>query len=466
MTTDRGGPGNRRRGGLGSLNLTQRFLIVSVLVIAAAMALLGAGVSYYVRSSIAEGVAGTAAASIDSLLANSLSTMFAGETLTAADRARLDQLFEIGSDAEATRLMQIRMFGLDDQLIYQASSAITEQPTSAQLEQARNGLVTSEIVDLPLDPNGPFGLHTISLLRLFTPLHRPGNGEVFAVAGLYYSAKSLLQLQERAQFAVWTVVLITGLVVVAALYAFVASASRTIVQQARRLESNLAQSQQLSEEIRGLHLKSEELRVDAIEANEQLLARVGSDIHDGPLQLLTLVILQLGRAGSSGTLAATAALAADAVAELRNISAGLVLPELAGLTLAATIALAVRNYEAATGTQVRQEVEDLDIVVESDIQVCIYRVVQESLNNAFRHAGGLEQSVAAQWVGGEIALQITNARRSRPYPEDAPMRPKLGMRGMRLRVEAIGGGLVVEMGEERVAVRALIPGPRPAGERA
>lgn len=454
--------GTRRWSRLGGLSLTQRFLIVSVIVIAAAMALLGAGVSYYVRGSIAEGIAGTAAASIDSLVASSLNGMFAGATLTDADRARLDTLFEIGSEAEATRLIQIRLFGLDDRLIYQASGAITDQPSPAQLEQARDGRVTSEIVDLPLDPNGPFGIHTISLLRLFTPLHRPGTGEVFAVAGLYYSARSLLDIQDRAQFAVWTVVLITGVAVVAALYAFVASANRTITQQAAHLQSNLAESQRLSEENRGLHQQSEQLRVDAIEANEQLLARVGSDIHDGPLQLLTLVILQLSRAAKAGGASGqTATLAADAVAELRNISAGLVLPELAGLTLSATIALAVRHYEAATGTRVQQRVDDLDIVVESDVQVCVYRVVQESLSNAFRHSGGLEQSVVAARNDGEIDLRIANARHGRPAVEEGPMRPKLGLRGMRLRVEAIGGGLTVEMGDDRVVVRALIPSPRP-----
>jgi signal transduction histidine kinase len=348
-------------------------------------------------------------------------------------------------------------------LIYQASGAITDQPTAVQLAQARHGQVTSEIVDLPLDPNGPFGVHTISLLRLFTPLHRPGNGEVFAVAGLYYSAKSLIEIQDRAQLAVWTVVLIAGAVVVAALYAFVAAADRTIVQQAQHLASNLAESQKLSEEIRGLHQASEDLRVDAIEANEQLLARVGSDIHDGPLQLLTLVILQLTRAERTpAPLAPTAALAADAVAELRNISAGLVLPELTGLSLSATIALAVRHYEAATGTRVQQRIEALDILVESDVQVCVYRVVQESLSNAFRHSGGLEQSVVAVRVDDEIDLQIANARRGSPVRDDGPMRPKLGLRGMRLRVEAVGGGLTVEMGDKRVVVRALIPGPRSA----
>ena len=452
--------GARRWLNLRNLDLTQRFLIISLLVIAAATLLLGSGVSYYVRSSIAEGIAGTAAASIDSLVANSLNGMFAGEVLTDPDRERLDTLFEIGSDAEATRLIQIQLFSLDDRLIYQASGAIAEQPTPQQLLEARDGHVSSAIVELPLDPTGPFGAHTISLLRIYTPLHRPGNGDVFAIAGLYYSAKSLIDIQSRAQIGVWTVVLGTGIAVVVALYAFVASANRTITRQAARLESNLAESRQMSEEILGLHQTSEQLRIDAIEANEQLLARVGSDIHDGPLQLLTLVVLQLSRAGKAAeALAPMAKLAAEAIAELRNISAGLVLPELAGLNLEETVTLAVRHYEAATGTRVALHLEGLDRLASSDAQVCIYRVVQESLSNAFRHSGGLEQTVAAVGASdGTVDLEIANARRGPSLSEDGPMRPKLGLRGMRLRVEAVGGGLTVAMSEERVVVRAVIPG--------
>ena len=466
MSQVRSGSSNdvrRWRPSLRHLDLTQRFLIVSLLIIAAATALLGSGVSYYVRSSIAEGIAGTAAASIDSLVANSLNTMFAGDVLTDPDRDRLDTLFEIGSDAEATRLIQIQLFSLDDRLIYQASGGIAEQPTPDQLMQARDGHVSSTIVDLPLDPTGPFGTHTISLLRIYTPLHRPGNGEIFAIAGLYYSAKSLIDIQNRAQIGVWTVVLATGIAVIVALYAFVASANRTITRQAARLETGLTESRQMSEEIRGLHQASEQLRVDAIEANEQLLARVGSDIHDGPLQLLTLVVLQLTRAGKvADGLAPMTKLASDAITELRNISAGLVLPQLAGLNLEETVTLAVRHYEAATGTRVSLRLEDLDHLVSSDVQVCVYRVVQESLSNAFRHSGGLEQTVTAVGAADRtISLEIANARRGPTTDEDGPMRPKLGLRGMRLRVEAVGGGLTVEMGQERVVVRATVPGKPP-----
>ncbi len=442
------------------LSLTRRFLIVSAIVIATATAGLGVGISYFVRQGVTEGIARTSASSLDSLVSSAVNGMVANDVLTPDDRDRLDRLFEISSDAETTRLIQIRIFQLDGRVLYEASDGVVDTPAAAQFNNAKQGLVSSDIVELPLDPGGPFGSHTLTLLRLYTPLHEPGTGEVFAVAALYYSATALLAVQWQAQVAVWSIVLIIGLLVIAALYLFVASASRTITRQAGRLSANLAESRRLADEIRALHVTSEQLRTDAIEANEQLLARVGADIHDGPLQLLTLVILQMTRAAGKAEpppLATTAGLAADAVDDLRNISAGLVLPELAELTLADTIALAIRQYEGATGTQVDQDVDSLDYAMERDIQICVYRVVQESLNNAFRHSGGLDQSVRATRLGDHIELAISNTKRQGAMVEEGLLRPKLGLRGMRLRVEAVGGALQVEMGEAKVVIRARIP---------
>jgi signal transduction histidine kinase len=448
-------------------SLTQRFLAVSIVVIACAMLVLGATISNIVRTNITTGVATTAAASIDTLVANAVGTILSGPIISNEDRDRLDTLFEIGSDAETTRLVQIRIFGLDQRLLYEASDGVVDQVHSDRFVRARDGEVSSEVVELPLLPllpDGPVGSHPITLLRLYTPLHETGTGKVFAVATLYYSAKSVIELQSQAQLVVWSVVLGVGVLVVALLYAFVAAAERTIIRQARRLAANLVRSREQSDEIRTLHKTSETLRVDAIDANEQLLARVGSDIHDGPLQLMTLAIFQLtgsikrAKMIEVTDLRPTVALTSQAMSELRNISVGLVLPELSGLTLAETLALAISRHEGATGSVVGRVFVDVDRAVVSDVQICLYRVVQESLSNAFRHSAGLDQLVRAEENGGVILVEVSNARRPGTMDEnDSPVRPKLGLRGMRLRLEAVGGNMTVEMREDRTIVRAQVP---------
>ena len=446
-----------------SLGLTFRFLVVSIVVIASAVAVLGTSISGVVRSGITEGVSRTAAASIDSLVTNLVGPVVANQTLSDTDRAQLDQLFQIGCDAETTRLIQLRIFRLTGELLYEASEGIVDPDQTLRFELAKAGQVSSEVMQLSLIPNDPLGSHPISVLRLYTPLHQAGTGQVFAIAALYYSARALVEIQGRAQTSVWIAVSAVGVAVVALLLVFVAAADRTIVRQARRLSSNLEESRQLSEEVKVLHRASEQLRIEAIEANEQLLARVGSDIHDGPLQLLTLSILQLTRFLKSGervdpsVLEPAAALTSQAMNELRGVSTGLILPELAGLTLADTLRLAVQRHEAATGSTVSVQFEGIDHRVESDVQVCLYRVVQESLSNAFRHSDGRDQSVTAAQVEGTITLEVANTTKA---PVDAPAsapRVKLGVRGMRLRLEAVGGGMVVEMRDDRTIVRAVVP---------
>ena len=455
-----------------SAGLTLRFLIIATLVVALAMAVVGGVVSQTVKASITDGVARTAAASLDSLIAHSVRDIFAGGRLTDQDKQRLDGLFEIGNDATMTRLIQIRIFRLDGQLLYEASPDVVDTTSNDRFDAAKKGGVSGEVVELPLEGTADgLGAHPIQLLRLYAPLHEPQSGNLFAVAALYFSTRTLVSIQDSAQIAVWTIVLFVGLLVIALLYSFVATADRRAGLQAARLAANLAESRRLSEEVRGLHAASEQLRVDAIDANEQLLARVGSDIHDGPLQLMTLAILQLTRAvkanqtGSISDLQPTVDLTTEAMTDLRNISAGLVLPELAGLTLARTIELAVQRHRGLTGTNVETTISDLDFVAVADVQTSIYRVIQESLSNAFRHSNGSRPLLNAyRAADGSVRLEISNPRVDSAVPEEAsPARPHLGLRGMRLRLEAVGGTLGVEMRESQIVVRVVVPEvPRPS----
>ena len=447
---------------LGRTSLTQRFLFLSIVVIASTTLLRGAIISDTIRSGVTEVVAQTVAAGFDSLVANAIGPVFGNEILTDDDRARLTALFEIGSDAQSTRLIQLRIFRTNGQMLFEATDGVVDSDHRSRFAQALTGQITSDVVELPILPAGPTGTYPITLLRIYTPLHESGTDRVFGVAALYYSARSLLDVQARTQAAVWTAGLVIGAAVIALLVIPVSAADRTISQQARRLSANLERSRQLSDEIRGLHRSSEQLRLDAIDANEQLLARVGSDIHDGPLQLMTLAILQMTRSSKDGaTLSVEAlkpavALTTEAMTELRNISVGLVLPELSGLTLDQTLMLAIQRHEGATGTVVSHHLVGLDHRVESDVQVCLYRVVQEALSNAFRHSAGRGQMVAGRHADGSIQIDISNSP-SGAAPADDPMRPKLGLRGMRLRLEAVGGTMSVEMREDRTIVRVLVP---------
>jgi signal transduction histidine kinase len=451
------------------MTLSQRFLLAAAIVVAFAMVVLGNWIGYYLQSSITKGVATSAAASIDSLISYQFDRLGPDRPLTAEDRAKLDQVFEIGNDADSTRLLQIHIRNLDGSILYDSfAGLIDEIRTEDIIAAARRGTVISSIRNLAVEPVGPLEGHSIAILKIYTPLHRPGTEEIFAVAALYYSAKALLAIQFRAQVDVWVLVGLIGLGVIGVLFVLVDQASRTIASQRTRLAKNLVASRKLSEENHMLHAASEELRLNANFANESLLAQVGSDIHDGPIQLLTLIILRLTRAtGAKGKgqpppeLAATIQLATDAMDELRNISTGLVLPELAELSIEEAILLAISRHEEATGTMVKQEMRGLPKATSMAVKVCAYRIVQEALNNAFRHGGASGQFVAASADGTTFTVAVSNSARGRrpPRPQEENSL-RLGLRGMRFRVESLGGVLHVDIGSSsKTTVCAEIPLP-------
>lgn len=453
------------------LPLSLRFLITAVVVVALAMLVLGTWIGHYLQSSIAEGIAVSSASTVDSLISHEVSDLPDGP-LGAADKAMLDTMFEIGNEANSTRLLQIRIWRQDGSILYESDGGVVDPLNREDFRAAaERGEVASSIERIPLEPVGPIESHALTALRIYTPLHRFGTDEVFAVAALYYSARSLLAIQLRTQLNVWAVAGLIGLGVIGVLYIIVDRASRTVAAQRSRLARNLVASRRLSEEVHALHAASERLRLEANSANENLLAQVGSDIHDGPLQLLTLIILRLSKAAAeapsrspqdASELRATIQLATETMEELRNISSGLVLPELASLSLAEAIELAVSRHEEATGRQVARQVEGLPETVSIAVKICAYRIIQEALNNAFRHADAFDATVSANAAGGRLSVIVSNSNRSRSngadhMPSDERAM-RLGLRGMRFRVESLGGTLTADIGASPVStVAAEIP---------
>lgn len=433
------------------VGLSNLFLVAAFVVVAVAMVGLGNWVSGYLNASISRGVAETAASSIDSLIANSLRGLGPERPVAAETRANLDEVFTVGNDIESTRLLQIRIRDIDGRLIYESFGGIVTPNRPEAFETALAGTTVSRLSDLQLQSVGPIEAAPLQVLQIHTPVHDRQTGKIFAVADLYYSAKSVTEIQQRAQLDVWAVVVLTGLSVIAALYVMVARVSRTITSQRENLARNLEASRRLADENDALHFASERQRIDAALSNEALLSSVGSDLHDGPIQLLTLLILRLSKnvadtknsAAVSASLSQTMQLATDAMEEMRSISSGLVLPELADVTLEDAIRLAIQRHEAVTGKAVTQRIAPHDTLAPMTVKICAYRVVQEALNNAFRHGDTRAARVSAEASEGTLQLEISNRRTVADGADQAatPSASSIGMRSMRFRVEALGGRL-------------------------
>ncbi len=84
----------------------------------------------------------------------------------------------------------------------------------------------------------------------------------------------------------------------------------------------------------------------------------------------------------------------DTLSEMRRMCGGLALPELANLHLLEAVERAVNSHREYTDTQVETQIGVVSQNASLALRNCVYRLVQEGLNNAFKHAGAKLQKLA------------------------------------------------------------------------
>jgi signal transduction histidine kinase len=180
--------------------------------------------------------------------------------------------------------------------------------------------------------------------------------------------------------------------------------------------------------------------------NEQYLRRIGADLHDGPAQLLALAALRLdsaavtdapaGRKREREVLAIKASLD-EAMREIRNICNGLVLPHIEAAALPDVLGMAAGAHERRTGSAVELSCSGDAGQLSAPAKICIYRFVQEALNNGYRHGGAAGLKVTQSCRDGRVVVEVSD---SGPGFDPESVRPEgLGLAGLRQRVESLGG---------------------------
>jgi signal transduction histidine kinase len=147
-----------------------------------------------------------------------------------------------------------------------------------------------------------------------------------------------------------------------------------------------------------------------------------------------------------------------ALKEMRGIATGLVLPQLADWDLFDTVSHVVHKHEQQTNTRVNLEIEGETNGTALPIRITLYRLIQEALHNSYYHANGAGQSVGVKNNSDHILLEIADTGPGFDVPVILENTDRLGISGMRERVESIGGRFEIEsrMGEG-TTIRARLP---------
>ncbi|MEA2253157.1 MAG: hypothetical protein QOJ82_801 [Solirubrobacteraceae bacterium] len=209
----------------------------------------------------------------------------------------------------------------------------------------------------------------------------------------------------------------------------------------------------------------------SVEASEQERRRWARELHDDSLQELAALRIMLSsarRTGDAGVLeeAVDGAVerAAAAIEALRSLITDMrpsALDELgAGPALQALVERSRRltDLEITATVDLAYEAGRTDIRHEPEIEVALYRIVQEALTNVAKHAAGARVEVVVVEDDGGIAATV---RDDGPGFSLRASNDGFGLIGMRERAAVVGGTLRLESAPGAgTTVHARIPGRR------
>ncbi len=456
------------------LSLAQRFMLASLVILVSGMV----GVAWWVGQQIEIGVvdrtAATTALYVNSFIAPELQELATSDSLTPGHVAMLNKLLHQTDFGK--QIVSFKIWNRQGRILYSSNPENVGRvfPVQGGLARAWNdGWIAARISDLTDDENQTERVSQSRLLEIYSPVRLGGTDQVIAVAEFYQTVVPLQNEIDSAQRQSWLLFGGATLVMYLLLAGFVKRASNTIAQQQKELSRQVTRLTDLLNQNDELHERIRRAAARATALNERFLRRISADLHDGPAQDLGFALLQLDKViersekvhigGPEGPadgqdLAAISQSLNHALQEVRAISAGMGLPQLQDLTVTETLRRAVRTHERRTSTQVALSVKDLPEQAALSVKITLYRLVQEALSNAFRHAGGIGQQVQVTRTGEQLQVEVLDQGPGMNGMQESDWNEHLGLVGMRERVESLGGKFRIESRPgQGTRVLALLP---------
>lgn len=433
------------------LTLPGQFLLAGAVVMTAAMIFVGNWVAQRIEDAVVQNSAISAALFMESFISPLSQELAETDTLSPPARQALSEIFD--GTALGERVVSYKIWREDGLVVHASDPALIGQtfPPSDELRAAWGGQIGSAFGDLNDQEDAGEAALGIPILEVYSPIRQVWTGDVIAVAEFYESADKLSRDIVDARRTSWLVVggafLASGLL----LFGVVQAGGRTIWHQRQSLKEQLIKTEQISAQNAKLRQRVVAASSRATAQTERAVRRIGSDLHDGPAQYLSLASLRLDVAfGEQEGPTKDARLVREsldkALDELRIISRGLALPDLDGLDLQALVTRAVEDHHRQTGLEIVFDPEvPEDLHLDYAQKLCVFRFLQETLSNASRHAQVQQVHVSARSTQTSLILTVADAgqgfdaAQSRQVHTDGGQ----GLFGLTDRAESIGGHLQI-----------------------
>jgi len=431
------------------LTLTRQFLAAGGLLMILAMAAAGFFVFKIAANHTIQIKAASTAIFMESIAATLVQDLAHSAELSPESRRSLDGLFDDYWFSE--RFPHLEIWTIDGRIAYSRTGELIgqrfEKPDG--LNQALLGDVAAGFADLRAREHVARAFSE-RYLEIYSPLREISSGRIIAVAEIQEETEPLAQSLRILAIQTWGTVGLSTILIMAGLFGVVYTGSKTIERQRTDLNNRMSEAEAMSTQNELLKNRAERASLQIAELNETFLRGLGADLHDGPAQLLGYSLLKFDQIRRLQTasekdevLHHVEHMVREATKEIRAISKGMLLPDIERLSLREAIENAVKLHEGRTNTPVAIEWAGPMTEVVTAIKMCAYRFVQEGLANAYRHADGKDQRVRYEVENRHLILTVSDAGQAAFHLDEGGTRPGLGLKGLRLRVESIGGTLTL-----------------------
>jgi len=235
-----------------------------------------------------------------------------------------------------------------------------------------------------------------------------------------------------------------------------------VLERTRELQDRIARQERAEQALRGLSWR-------LLQTQDQERRRIARELHDSTGQSLAVLTMNLSKLGEeayalspelSSQLIENEKIARAVSDELRTTSYLLHPPLLDEMGLQAGLRWYIEGFKERSNIKVSLDLPENLERLPPDLELMIFRVVQECLTNIHRHSESPTAAIFLCNSSGKLVLEIRDEGKGMSPEKLAattgPGTAGVGLRGMRERVRAFGGELEIVSDGHGTMVRAVI----------
>jgi two-component system, sensor histidine kinase LadS len=205
------------------------------------------------------------------------------------------------------------------------------------------------------------------------------------------------------------------------------------------------------EHFKSVEIEKQDIINKFIRQQDEGFRKIASELHDSLGQNLIILNNDIIKFSNSypadsvefAELNKINVLLTESVDELRNISSQIYPHKIEKLGLKKSIESMAENAFTSSGINLNLSVGEIDRFFNKDIELNIYRIIQECINNILKHSKATEVSINVHFASGGLTGEITDNGEGFDLRQEKE-NPGFGLKNIRYRTIFSGGSIKID----------------------